>query len=164
MRFIAWKAGCSLARCATPSLRAVAGAALAMVLSLRISLPAHAQDSLPGVAKRGLDALAVGRPDSALVIWAGSAAFGAEERQQILSSVPVFVETCGNALGYDTLRTIRLGLYLRRVYFIARCSVRPIYVMFVVYRASDDWTITALNWNTDPDRVLPAFLFGAQRP
>jgi hypothetical protein len=123
-----------------------------------------AQEELPQIVRRGIEAIGSDRADSAFRMWSKSAAFGSEERDQIVSSIPMFKQACGAPRGYDHLRSIALSPHIQRIYLAVRCDVRPVYVMLALYRSSIDWTITALNWNTDPDRVLPAAFFGDQRP
>ncbi len=123
-----------------------------------------AQEELPPIVRHGLEAIGAGKTDSAFIMWSNSAAFGSQERDQIVSSIPQFKGVCGAPQGYDRLRSITLSPHIQRVYLVIRCDVRPVYLMLAVYWSATGWTITALNWNTDPDRVLPATFFGDQRP
>lgn len=139
---------------------------LAIVLLWLAKSPqwARAQDSLPLILQSGLNLIDSGRPDSALALWAASDAFGEEERQQVRSSIPVFGQACGRPAGHDIVRRVAITTRIERVYLVVRCAVRPIYIMLALYEAPVEWKITALNWSTDPDRVLPEAIFGAQRP
>jgi hypothetical protein len=141
------------------------GAMLAMLFLLSVSCRLKAQDSLPSVVSVGLRLVENGRPDSALATWAASRAFGTSEREAIVTSIPLFQQTCGTSHGYDLVRRIDLGRHLRRLYLIVRCSLRPIYLLMVIYNAgAEDWFVTTLNWNTDYDRVFPSAFLGSERP
>jgi hypothetical protein len=132
-----------------------------LLLSLVPGL-ALAQSDLPPAVTRGLEAVRAGHVDSALTIWARD--LGEEGQAQMAASTPILVRFCSSPNGYDLLRSVELSAHLRRLYFLIRCSAQPVYVMLVLYQGSSDWIIATLNWNTDPDRVLPSTLFGAQRP
>jgi hypothetical protein len=129
--------------------------ALASTAFLAASQPLRAQGELPAIVHRGLQALASGRSDSAFISWANSPAFGPEEREQIVSAIPVFNQTCGAPSGYELLRSVALGTHIQRVYIVVRCEVRPVYLMLTTYHTRSAWSVTALNWSTDPDRGSP---------
>ena len=125
---------------------------------------AAAQSELPEIAQRGLTALDAGRIDSALAIWVRGSGFSDQARDQVLRSGPLFAEACGQVSAHDILRVVELSPHLKRLYILALCSTQPVYVMLVLYQGADHWVVTSINWNTDADRVLPASIFGAQRP
>ena len=139
---------------------------LATVLSMSgaLTLPLAAQQTVPPVAVAGLNLIDAGRVDSALALWAGSEAFGDQERQQITASAPMFRQACGAVSGHEFLRTVEIVPHVERLYLVVRCAVRPVFLMLALYEAPTGWKVTALNWSTDPDRVLPASFFGMQRP
>jgi hypothetical protein len=137
--------------------------ALALFVLLFLAPPLRAQDSLPPIAVRGLQHLLAGRTDSAFVTWT-SAGYTAQQRQTLLDAVPVFDRTCETVVGYDVLKIVTLSPHLRRAYILIRCREQPLYLMLVLYQGADAWTITSINWQSDPDQLLPPSLFGEQRP
>ena len=133
-------------------------------LFLMIPTGLHAQKELPAIVRRGIEAIGSGRADSAFMLWSNSVAFGPEERSQVISSIPMFNQMCTLPQGYDLLRSIVVSPHIERVYFAVRCESRPVFFMLAVYQSATDWLVTAVTWNTDPDRILPAAFYGAQRP
>ena len=124
----------------------------------------RAQGELPSIVRRGLGDLAAGRPDTAFALWASSEAFGADERSQILQSVPMYKQACDKPRGYDVIRVVAVGRHVQRVFATLLCEVRPVYLMVAAYQGGTTWGITALNWSTDPDKILPPSLVPTQRP
>jgi len=136
--------------------------ALQLVGLLLASQPLRAQDSLPPVVHDGLEQMLAGHSDSAFLGW--TAAFNAEQRQSMMDAVPVFDRTCVKVVGYDVLKIVSLSPHLRRAYFLIRCQSQPLYLSFVLYQGAGPWAVTTINWQSDPDQLLPPSLFGAQRP
>lgn len=137
---------------------------VAVGICLLLPLRVGAQGVALAVVRRGLDALVAGRPDSAFALWASSEAFGADERNQLVSSVPMLKQACAKPHGYDLLRIVTVGPHIQRTFAALLCDVRPIYLMIAAYQRDTAWGVTALNWSTDPDKILPASLFPTQGP
>jgi hypothetical protein len=63
------------------------------------------------------------------------------------------------------LRTVDITPHISRVYVVLLYEIQPVYVMVLVYRPGDtDWRVATVNWNTDPDKVVPASILPPQRP
>ena len=140
------------------------GACILVAACLTLPPRLSGQSELPPVVRRGLDYLAAGRPDTAFALWASSKAFGSDERSQILQSIPMYKEACGNPHGYDLVRVVAVGKHIQRVFAVLLCEVRPVYLMLSAYQRDTTWGITALNWSNDPDKILPSSVVPAQRP
>jgi hypothetical protein len=151
--------GCTTRRLLHQAALVLAGTCFA--LPTRVS--AQGVTTLP-IVRRGLDELVAGRPDSAFSFWASSQAFGPDERSQLVSSVPMLKQACAKAHGYDLLRVVSVGPHIQRTFAVLLCDVRPIYLMVAAYQRDTVWGVTALNWSTDPDKILPSSVFPTQGP
>lgn len=124
----------------------------------------HAQASVPPIVAAGLSAVQAGRIDSAFAVWLNNPSFSDEARAQVMASAPTFADACGRMNGYEILRVVEIGRYLRRYYIHVRCATQPIYIMLQVHQPEGEWLVGTLNWNSEYDRVVPAQLFGPQQP
>ena len=125
-----------------------------------------AQVQLPPAVERGLHALEAGRPDSAVIEWTKTwtSPDDNQKRDQLVASFRRLAEIAGAVRGYDIVRVIDLTPHLRRVYILLLCEIQPAYVMLVAYQPAGQWRVTAVNWNTDQDKVLPASVIALERP
>ena len=125
-----------------------------------------ASQAVPSPAAEGFDFLVRGQPDSTAAVWTATWVRPEDEpkRQQLLTSLQQLPGIVGHALGYDLIRIIDVTPHLRRVYVLLRCQRQPVYFLVVLYQPRDRWTVNTLNWQTDPDQVLPPTLFGHERP
>jgi len=138
-----------------------------LILTL-IAGPTHsaAQVELPSPVQRGLNALREGRPDSAVIEWTKTwtSPDDNQKRAQLAASLQGLAQIAGAVRGYDIVRVIELTPHLRRVYVLLLCEVQPAYLMLVAYQPASQWRVTAVNWNTDADKVLPPSLVGSEGP
>ena len=134
---------------------------LLMVLVPTLSL--RAQTAIPPVVQQGLDALGKGQCQDAFDTWTKT--WPEAQKSQMAASCPALQQFGGEYHGYDILRTTELTPHLRRVYLVLLYEIQPVYVMLLVYRPDErDWRVSTVNWNTDPDKVLPSSLVPPQRP
>jgi hypothetical protein len=140
------------------SILVIALVALATSLSAQLDVPIPVQ--------RGLDALRAGRPDSAAAEWTRkwTSADDSGKREQLIASLQTLARVAGPAHGFDVVRVVEVTAHLRWVYVLLLCERQPAYLMLVVYRQANEWRITAVNWNTDADKVLPEWLIASERP
>jgi hypothetical protein len=139
--------------------------ALAAMVIVSLPTPARSQ-ALPSFVGQGFDQLIAGRPDSAVAIWAW--AWNAPEdmakKTQLVDAFHQLPGFAGKPLSYEPIRIVEITPHLRRAYFLLRCERQPVYVLMVLYQATDSWLITTVNWHTNADNVLPPMLFGAEHP
>jgi hypothetical protein len=136
-----------------------------IVLLLLPAVPARlvAQAEPAPVVQQGLDALRDGRCQDAFNLWTKS--WPEAQKNQMTASCSALEQYGGSIHGYDVVRTLEITPHLRRVYVVLLYQIQPIYVMLVVYRPGDaDWRVNAVNWNSDPDKVLPASVAPLQHP
>ena len=137
-----------------------------MVLVLLV-LPAaaSAQTAPQPVVLKGLELLAAGHCRDGIGAWTSSwtGQDAALKRTQLLNSCD-FLDQMGSVSGYDVLRTVDVTRHLQRVYIVLRTDVQPVYFMVLAYAPKDEWKINTVNWNTDPDKVIPADVLPAQNP
>ncbi len=137
-----------------------------LILTLLAPRQLAVQVEVPPPVERGLNALREGRPDSAVIEWTRTwrSPDDSQKREQLVASLRGLAQIAGAVRGYDIVRVIQLTPHLRRVYVLLLCDIQPAYVMLVAYRPANEWTITAVNWNTDVDKVFPTSLVGQERP
>lgn len=131
--------------------------AVAPVLSLRAQAP------VPPVVQQGLDALKKGKCQDAFDLWTRT--WPDAQKVQMAASCSALQQFGGEYHGYDVLRTVDVTAHLSRVYVVLLYEIQPVYVMLLLYRPGDgDWKVGTVNWNTDPDKVIPASIVPPQRP
>ena len=127
---------------------------------------AVAQTDLPSPVLKGLDALRRADYDAVGREWTGSWTTGeaAASRDQIVTSFRSFGKIAGPFLGYDVVKVLDVTPHLERVYIVLLYKTQPAYLMLVLYHPESEFTVTTLNWNTDPDKVFPSNVLPPQRP
>ena len=137
----------------------------ASILLLLVAAPAHlaAQVELPAQVKQGLEFLRNGRCETAIALWTES--WPEPQKSQMAASCSALKQYGGAIRGYDILRVHDITPHLSRVYVVLLYEIQPVYLMAVVYRPGDaDWRVATINWNTDPDQVIPSDIVPSQRP
>jgi hypothetical protein len=135
-----------------------------------IPVPLTAQaDSLPPIVVTGLrTAVDSGNCRSASEQWTSHWTMQPGHEAAVTETVAscgVLTERLGVIRGYDLIRVLRVTPHIWRVYVLLVCDNGPAYLGLVLYRVNDaDWKVTTVNWNTDPDRVIPASVLPPQRP
>lgn len=133
---------------------------LAMVVVPR---PLAAQDELPRIVHQGIDLMRSGNCTEAMDLWIGH--WPDPQKSQMYDSCAVLQELGGTLHGYDVLRIVPLTSHVTRVYLVLLYQKQPIYFMVLVYKPGEQaWTVNTINWNTDPDKVIPKELVPPMRP
>jgi len=136
-----------------------------LILSLALCpvVSLHAQSPVPPIVQQGLEALARGKCQDAFDLW--TASWAEAQKVQMTVSCSALQQFGGEYHGYDVLRTVEVSPHLHRVYLILLYEIQPVYAMLVLYRPTDGaWKVGTLNWNTDPDKVIPSSILPLQRP
>jgi hypothetical protein len=140
---------------------------IAFVLGISVAEPLPAQERLPPLVVRGLQALQEQRCRDAFDIWTADWQWPRDtERRQELMATCDFLQSIGAALhGYDVFHVVTVTPHLRRIYIVLRYERHPMYLMLSAYApVDDDWRVTAINWDRDPDKVFPESILDLQRP
>lgn len=140
---------------------------LAVVFVTGLAPLMSAQERLPPLVMRGLQALQDQRCRDAIDIWTGDWQWPRDtERRQALMSTCDFLQEFGAALhGYDVFRVVTVTPHLTRIYIVLRYERHPMYLMVSAYAPADDeWRVTAINWDRDPDKVFPETILDPQMP
>ena len=108
---------------------------LIAVLSAALLQPVSAQERLPPLVTKGL-------------------------------STCDFLQEVGAALhGYDIYHVASITPHLTRIYIVLRYERHPMFLMVSAYSpVDDDWRVTAINWDRDPDKVFPEAILDPQMP
>lgn len=136
---------------------------LLLLLTAPLLSSLRAQTSIPPIVQKGLDALSTGRCEDALDLWTKH--WLDVQKAQMAPTCSTLRQYGGELHGYDMLRAVDITPHLSRVYIVLLYDVQPVYLMVVLYRPGEaDWRVSTVNWNTDPDKVVPASIVGPQRP
>ena len=136
---------------------------LILLMAVAPTLSLRAQAPFPSVVQQGLDALTKGKCQEAFDLWTKT--WPEMQKAQMTASCSAMRQFGSEVRGYDVLRTVDITPHLSRVYVVLLYEIQPVYVMVVVYRPGDtDWRVAMVNWNTDPDKVVPASIMPPQRP
>jgi len=136
---------------------------LILLMAVAPALGLRAQAPLPPIVQQGLDALKQGKCQEMFDLW--TKVWPEMQKAQMTASCSALQQFGGEFRGYDVLRTVDITPHLSRVYVVLLYEIQPIYVMVVVYRPGEtDWKVASVNWNTDPDKVIPASIVPPQRP
>jgi hypothetical protein len=113
----------------------------------------------------GLDSMAAGKCEPAIRQWTRTwTGEDAAKVEQLVASCAYFGRM-GTIYGYDLLRTLDVTPNLQRVYVVLRAELEPVYVMILAYSPDGThWKIAGVNWNTDPDKIVPRELLPPQSP
>jgi hypothetical protein len=134
--------------------------ALAIAVSAAAATPrATAQTPLPAPIQRGLDAIATGGYRAAMREW--TAAWTEEDiatRDRLQSAFDNLTEAAGPPIGYEVMRATWLTPGLVRVYVVLRHRGQPVFLLLVGYRGEPDWMVSAIQFHTDPQEVIPAWI------
>jgi hypothetical protein len=140
---------------------AVCGALLAA------ASPLAAQERLPPLVTRGLEALQEQRCRDAFDIWTSDWQWprDAERRQGLMNNCDFLAEVGAALKGYDVYRVVSVTPHLLRIYIVLRYERHPFYLMVSAYAPVDsDWRVTDINWDRDPDKVFPITILDPQMP
>jgi hypothetical protein len=133
----------------------IAGAA---VLACVISGPAAAQEPIPPIVTKGLQALQEQRCHDAFDVWTADWLFPreSERRRRLMGSCDFLAEVGAALHGYDLFRVVPVTPHMFRVYIVLRYERRPMYLMVCAYAPVDGaWRVTGINWDRDPEKVFP---------
>jgi hypothetical protein len=134
-----------------------------LILALVPAMQLRAQTPLPPVVQQGLDSLQLGRCQQTMDLWVAS--WPEMQKAQMAPTCSALQQYAGEYRGYEVLKTIDITPHLSRVYLVLLYSIQPVYLLLVLYRPGDtQWRVNTLNWNTDPDKVVPASIMPPQHP
>jgi hypothetical protein len=139
--------------------------ALILVLS-GLPVPAAAQSQLPPIVTRGLVALQEQRCRDAFDGWTGDwqSPRDTERRQQLMASCDFLAEVGASLRGYDVYRVLYVTPHLARIFIVLRYERHPMYLMVTTYAPENEWRVTDINWDRDPDKVFPPSILDPQNP
>jgi hypothetical protein len=138
-----------------------------IVLVLMAAGPAAAQDDMPPLVTKGLQALQEQRCYDAFDLWTGDwrSPRDTARRQQLMASCDFLAEVGASLHGYDVFRVVYVTPHLSRIYIVLRYERHPMYLMIAAYAPVDNaWRVTSINWDRDPDKVFPVTLLDPEMP
>jgi hypothetical protein len=134
------------------------------VLLVMVTVPLRlaAQDEVPRIIHQGIDLMRSDNCAEAFDLWIGH--WPDPQKSQMADSCSVLQENGGTLHGYDVLKVVTLTPHVSRVYLVLLYQKQPIYFMLLSYKPEQAWTVNTINWNTDPDKVIPKDLLPPMRP
>jgi hypothetical protein len=139
-------------------------ALIAAFLSLHPA-PAAAQESVPPLVTRGLNAYRYGGSEAALDAWmAGWPVEAAPEaKSRMLATLKEIEVETGPITGHDYVGAAEWGAHARRLYFTLLGRNRPAYLRLDIYQAGSTWRVLNVTINTDPAQVFTTEMMSPPR-
>jgi len=131
--------------------------AFVALIAAFLSLPtcAAAQEIVPPLVTRGLNAYRYGGPEAALDAWmAGWPAETPEAKSRMLGTLKEIETVSGPITGYDYLGVAEWGAHTRRIYFTLLGRDRPAFLRLDIYQGGSTWRVLNVTINTDPAQVF----------
>jgi hypothetical protein len=126
-----------------------------------------AQEQIPPIVTKGLQALQEQRRHDAFDVWTADwlTPRDSERRRRLIGSCDFLAEVGAALHGYDLFRVVPITPHLFRIYIVLRYERRPMYLMLSAYAPVDGaWRVTGINWDRDPDKVFPLTILDAELP
>lgn len=143
-----------------------------IVLLFGLTSLLRADENLPPVIRAGFDAYAAKGAEEAWNAWglestqAGIGQKGelvAQDKAKFLAMASDTAKAYGRPLGYELIRRFEVSASYQTVYVLWRFDRRPLFCMFVCYRARDEWKILNFFAGSDPREFLPESVSGMPR-
>jgi len=144
-------------------MRSVFLALIAVFLSLPVR--AAAQDIVPPLVTRGLNAYRYGGPAAALDEWTAGwpEATSSEVKSQMLGRLKEIETITGPITGHDFLGAAQWGAHTRRIYFTLLGRDRPAFLRLDIYQTGSTWRVLNVTINTDPAQVFTPEMLSVPR-
>jgi hypothetical protein len=137
---------------------------IAGFLSLRPACAA-AQELVPPLVTRGLNAYRYGGPEAALDAWMAGWPDepSAQAKSQMLATLKEIEAVTGPVTGHDYLGVAEWGAHTRRIYFTLLGRNRPAYLRLDIYQTGSTWRVLNVTINTDPAQVFTTEMLSVPR-
>jgi len=126
---------------------------------------AAAQDIVPPLVTRGLNAYRYGGSEAALDAWMAGWPDepSAQAKSQMLATLKEVEAVTGPITGHDYLGAAQWGAHARRIYFTLLGRNRPAYLRLDIYQSGSTWRVLNVTINTDPAQVFTAEMLSPPR-
>ncbi len=129
---------------------------VAVLLALIMAAPLQASERAPQIIIDGLLAYKTDGADKAVSVWLkGSALSSKKTAAQLEKQLLQVGRTCGQYRGYETVHVNPFSDSARFVYMQLNYGACPLFGRFVVYNTGRGWVLTQVNFNANPEKVLP---------
>jgi hypothetical protein len=113
-------------------------------------------DDVPAFIVAGMNAYKEKGPDEAFKVWIQNSPIDGSKDAMAQADVLRQVQDYYGAFrGFDVIGKRELGPRSRILYLVINYEKGPLFVRFLVYKPDKEWILTLLNFNTNPQSVLP---------
>ena len=134
-----------------------------LLLASLLAAPAHASERAPQIVIDGLLAYKADGAGAAVATWLkGSALSSQKTAEQLEQQLQKVGRTCGQYRGYETVHVNPFSDSARFVYMQLNYGACPLFGRFVVYNTGRSWVLTQVNFNANPEKVLPQRLLTSE--
>jgi hypothetical protein len=113
------------------------------------------------IVTEGFEKLCSGHTKDAYTLWLShSIPVLRDMKNQLTESFASTQETMfGKCTRYTRIGSVSVTEKTQIVYFVSEHEKAPLFWQFVVYQTPQGWEISSLNFNTNPNEVIPPSLF-----
>jgi hypothetical protein len=141
---------------------AVLALGLVLCLVLRVRAMAAEPDSpIPAVLRAGFAFFQKQRPELGVDAWKEGGLVGEESTGASHAGYFRQAErTLGKYLAWEWVETKMIGKSSKIIYLSINYERGAVYARFLVYRTEKDWVVQSMNFNTQPEALMPWLAFG----
>lgn len=138
-----------------------------------LATTAYAAEDIPAIVRAGFEAYSAKGAEAAWNAWRIEGAqkgigqkeqWTSEDKAKFVSTVSEAEKSYGRSLGFEVIRSFEAAASYKTVYVLWRFERKPLFCMFVCYRAQDDWRVLNFFMSSDPRAILPAAISGMPEP
>lgn len=124
------------------------------------AMSAQTTPQVPSIVSQGLETLRTKGYEAALDLWTVGWDGPEDEgkREQLSTGFHRVQEIAGEVEGADIVKVVVISPNLTRVYAVLRYARQPVFFSIEAYRASTEWKIVSLKFNTTMGVVFPPSL------
>ncbi|MBL1259230.1 MAG: hypothetical protein COB33_001715 [Thiotrichaceae bacterium] len=128
----------------------------ATLFAISLVAPVNAAERAPQIIIDGLLAYKTDGAGVAVATWLkGSALSSKKTADRLEQQLQKVGRTCGQYRGYETVHVNPFSDSARFVYMQLNYGACPLFGRFVVYNTGRSWVLTQVNFNANPEKVLP---------
>jgi len=119
--------------------------------------------SVPDIVTKGFDAYNKSYRD-AVDVWFQDSALGKDTATKVnfLTALSGFETGYGKYIGWELLKVVNLTPSTNIVYAVLKFENGPVWMAFMCYKPKDQWIVSSMNLNQNPQPILPAPMLAGQ--
>jgi len=122
-----------------------------------------ANSSVPDVVSKGFDAYNKSFSD-AVDAWFTDSPLNKDlaTKTNFMSALSGFETGYGKYIGWELVKVVTLTPSTSIVYAVLKFEKGPVWMAFMCYKPKDQWIVSSMNLNQNPQPILPASLLAGQ--